>query len=1293
MKFRFLALLALVLGLASCQNDFEAGNIVAGGEVDFQLSVDANELATRAGQDGNDTLNGWNSAYGAIDYLKADADALRYDWTDVDLRYSLEVYDVTEDADGNKVVTNLVPVKDRQVIIKDSYEPVVFTLRLVPNRDYRFVVFADFVAQGATANPTVADQANIGLRHTIGNTLQEITVKENNVANMRLNDEVADAYFAFEDIKITNSQAKDMVLRRPYGKLRVVATDLAELNLNVEPNEVKVTYTAANPNKFNAVTGKIQVDNTPVEYVIHYNSKAGKTSLADYTYTEGYDALTAPAVNGTVRNTHITLFTDYILADAEQKPINFNMEVFDRDGDIIKANTFNTEIPIQRNYLTTVIGNVLTTATEINVRIDDNFTNGNTWNPDQDEHDIAAVSTGLEFLKAYYGARNLLLLQDIVVTAADIAAYNDFVANGGGSIFAATRAAQTEETTTTINLNGFTLSFEDGAKIEVEEGTTVVIEDNSNNQSGKVEAGTEAGFENNGTINIEGGTIGEGAIENNGIVNVNGGTIEEDAIDHNENATIGQYVYTVAELQAAIDAAKDTATETGLNKIEIGFGADIVGNATILQKEGVNLTINGRGFKYDGTLYIHGDSRYTGAETLKFTNINFEAETAKYFIDSNSTGSKERYAHNVTIEKCTFTSLAADNSIAVCGPRFRQAYNITIKDCKATNTFFLAWFTGCKNLTIEGCEAINNHEGVTFGPCNNSVIKDSKIDAVLYGVRYEPTSDAAYNVTIENCELSGFIPVSVRNIVAGNNKPINVKLVGNNTLTRSEDSLYDVVFAANEYKSGVAPQAPTGEWEVIGADSYVVFPRDKFIETAADLKSALEAAGAANAGNTTVVLKKDAEIDMTDVEWEPIYVNGYQGADIVTFIGNGAVITGLKAPLFAGGFAGGSGIVIKDLTIKDSDIVSTNTLGSGAFIESIDSMDKIELTNCHLLDSTVTGGAGSRTGGLIGWTAGYNNQNDGPVKTNVTIDNCSVIGCTIQCDGSVGGINGHAGNNAWTYTTISNCTIKNNNLNSTDDGDWRTGVVVGTANVGEVTINNITESGNTLTQTGKTAPEGYKRNYYGRFVGGSTGKLIIDGCAIANTQASLLTALADKEVATVYLGEGKYVPSLYNNDIPTRESLTIIGAGADKTQFAYTGSNYAGQFSLVGFDSITIRDCEILKRENVKEWGMVVFGSSNNANGVYTIENCTFNGVGTQGIFINENVSGATYNILNCTFNGDFGDEGVISIQNNANVDHIVNVLGCTFNVTSNKICVHYAYDGWTLNTDLTDGIVWRANQ
>ena len=374
MKARFLALAALVLGLASCQNDFEAGNIVAGGEVDFQLSVATPELATRAGEDGADTQNAKDSAFGAIDYLQGAG------WSSVDLRYSLEVYDVTEDTAGNKVVTNTTPVKDRMVKVVDAYEPVVFDLRLVPNRDYRFVVFADFVAQGATDTPTVAAQANIGLRHDIGDTLQEITVKENDDDNKWLNDEVADAYFAFKDIKITNSKAQDMVLRRPYGKLRVIATDLAELNLNVEPNEVKVTYTAANPNEFNAVTGEIQVDNTPVEYVINYDKKAGKASLADYTYTEDYDAKTVKNANNETRHSHITLFTDYILAEAEQNPINFKMEVFDRDGGIIKETMFNTAIPVQRNHLTTVIGNVLTTATEIEVRIDDNFAGNHYFN-------------------------------------------------------------------------------------------------------------------------------------------------------------------------------------------------------------------------------------------------------------------------------------------------------------------------------------------------------------------------------------------------------------------------------------------------------------------------------------------------------------------------------------------------------------------------------------------------------------------------------------------------------------------------------------------------------------------------------------------------------------------------------------------------------------------------------------------------------------------------------------------------------------------------------------------------
>ena len=58
---KFLALAALVLGLASCQNEPEGLNIVTGGEVDTVITVTLPEAATRAD---------WtNSAEGALNQI------------------------------------------------------------------------------------------------------------------------------------------------------------------------------------------------------------------------------------------------------------------------------------------------------------------------------------------------------------------------------------------------------------------------------------------------------------------------------------------------------------------------------------------------------------------------------------------------------------------------------------------------------------------------------------------------------------------------------------------------------------------------------------------------------------------------------------------------------------------------------------------------------------------------------------------------------------------------------------------------------------------------------------------------------------------------------------------------------------------------------------------------------------------------------------------------------------------------------------------------------------------------
>ena len=290
-------------------------------------------------------------------------------------------------------------------------------------------------------------------------------------------------------------------------------------------------------------------------------------------------------------------------------------------------------------------------------------------------------------------------------------------------------------------------------------------------------------------------------------------------------------------------------------------------------------------------------------------------------------------------------------------------------------------------------------------------------------------------------------------------------------------------FLAEGYMS---VEAEEGVWTVVRGTKPVVM-------TTAELRATLTAFTSAGSGDNIIEIGKDIVLKEGET-WTPAKVDGYHGAGVVTVLGNGHKISGLNAPLFAGGFAGNSGIVVKDLTldgVKINDAASGQ--GIGAFVCNVDSMPTIELDNCHLTNSEIISTGGARVGGLIGWTSGYNKPNDGPVDTYIKITKCSVEGCTISAKGSVGGIIGHAGCNPATFHTITDCAVKNCVLTSTDDGGWRVGVVVGTANVGKLTINNITESGNTITQTGKTAPE--HSNLYGRFVPDTTGELVIDGVA------------------------------------------------------------------------------------------------------------------------------------------------------------------------------------------------------
>ena len=188
---KLFALLAVVLGVVSCMKDqsFEAGLV---GDGNYVLTVSLPDAATRAA--------GSDSAKGAIGNISLD---------EYDIRYTLEVYD----ANGE------LAKEDQQFSDETS---ATFALRLIPGRDYRFVVWADFVKNGV-AHYNVADLRNVQLD-----------------GNHNAMDESRDAYTAVKLVEGFNSASEiDMELIRPFAKLRIVTNDMNELYSTLANASVK----------------------------------------------------------------------------------------------------------------------------------------------------------------------------------------------------------------------------------------------------------------------------------------------------------------------------------------------------------------------------------------------------------------------------------------------------------------------------------------------------------------------------------------------------------------------------------------------------------------------------------------------------------------------------------------------------------------------------------------------------------------------------------------------------------------------------------------------------------------------------------------------------------------------------------------------------------------------------------------------------------------------------------------------------------------------------------------------
>ncbi len=256
-------------------------------------------------------------------------------------------------------------------------------------------------------------------------------------------------------------------------------------------------------------------------------------------------------------------------------------------------------------------------------------------------------------------------------------------------------------------------------------------------------------------------------------------------------AQIGNDKY--ESLQAAINKVKKDQT--------IVLTSNVTENVALQEKVGLYYTINGQKFDVKGTFTIETLSDINDNRRITIKDINFVTDTGCDFITSVN---KNHYPR-LTVEGCSFTGTGKDNADTVA-IRLKSAHSVEIKNCTGTGLHSFLQNTAGWNITIEDVTVTESKGGFAMGTVQGATVIDCNITSQTYGIRF----DAGYNnnATVENCTITGFIPVVVRNITVDS----NYTFIGTNTMTASNIDGYWFVAGVKEYEeNGNLPEISTAK--------------------------------------------------------------------------------------------------------------------------------------------------------------------------------------------------------------------------------------------------------------------------------------------------------------------------------------------------------------------------------------------------------------------------------------------------------------------------------------------------
>ena len=241
------------------------------------------------------------------------------------------------DEEGNRITTIAK-------VDKDASFPTTENITLVKGQTYKVAFWAQ---NSATSAYVLDDDMNLTIDYT-------------NSAN---NDEERDAFFKTETFTVTGNAQIDVVLKRPFAQINLGVTD--------------TDWDAAVASGIEIATSKVVIKNAFTNMDLIDGSVSGETEVV-------YDFGTTPKSSnevlkvdldkdGTAEEYHY-LSMSYILVDAQKSTLqDLDFTFHPTSGNDIVFGEGLNNVPVQRNWRTNIIGQILTGNIDFNISIDPNY--------------------------------------------------------------------------------------------------------------------------------------------------------------------------------------------------------------------------------------------------------------------------------------------------------------------------------------------------------------------------------------------------------------------------------------------------------------------------------------------------------------------------------------------------------------------------------------------------------------------------------------------------------------------------------------------------------------------------------------------------------------------------------------------------------------------------------------------------------------------------------------------------------------------------------------------------------